>query len=198
MPGDGTAWHGMLLRHAASTTNTPRSNGVTRFSALTGHVRSLRQHLQRARDLAACPSSALVIAVTRISGTGMGGPLPQCDLDWPLVMNRTGDEVTDRMLIAGLRRLRAVLDEYVAHYNRHQHRARNLRPPDCDHIAITPGHRPGDGSNTTSQRPRRPDPSVRTGRMKITDLSRKLQFRGYRRSSGTLQATVMRRQPESD
>jgi hypothetical protein len=78
---------------------------VTRFSAPTGHVRSLRQHLQRARDLAACPSSALVIAVTRISGTGMGGPLPQCDLDWPLVMNRTGDEVTDRMLIAGLRRL---------------------------------------------------------------------------------------------
>jgi hypothetical protein len=50
----------------------------------------------------------------------MGGPLPQCDLDWPLVMNRTGDEVTDRMLIAGLRRLRAVLDEYVAHYNRHR------------------------------------------------------------------------------
>ena len=41
-------------------------------------------------------------------------------------------EVTDRMLIAGLRHLRSVLDEYVAHYNRHRpHRARNLRPPDC-------------------------------------------------------------------
>ena len=40
--------------------------------------------------------------------------------------------VTDRMLIAGLRHLRSVLDEYVAHYNRHRpHRARNLRPPDC-------------------------------------------------------------------
>jgi putative transposase len=37
-------------------------------------------------------------------------------------------EITDRMLIAGLRRLRAVLDEYVAHYSRHRpHRARNLR-----------------------------------------------------------------------
>jgi hypothetical protein len=31
-----------------------------------------------------------------------------------------------------------------------------------------PGHRPGDGTDTTSQRPRRTDPRVRTGRMKIT------------------------------
>jgi transposase InsO family protein len=42
-------------------------------------------------------------------------------------------EVTDRMLITGPRHLQAVLDEYVAHYNRHRpHRARNLRPPDRD------------------------------------------------------------------
>jgi hypothetical protein len=35
--------------------------------------------------------------------------------------------------IAGPRHLRAVLDEYAAHYNRHRpHRARKLRPPDCD------------------------------------------------------------------
>jgi putative transposase len=40
-------------------------------------------------------------------------------------------ECTDRMLIAGEQHLRAVVDEYVAHYNRHRpHRARNLRPPD--------------------------------------------------------------------
>ena len=40
-------------------------------------------------------------------------------------------EVTDRMLITGPRHLRAVLEEYVAHYNRHRpHRGRNLRPPD--------------------------------------------------------------------
>ena len=40
-------------------------------------------------------------------------------------------EVTDRMLIAGPRHLRSVLDEYIAHYNRHRpHRARSLRPPD--------------------------------------------------------------------
>jgi Integrase core domain len=42
---------------------------------------------------------------------------------------------TDRILIAGPRHLRAVLDEYVGHYNQHRpHRARNLRPPDCDDI----------------------------------------------------------------
>ena len=35
------------------------------------------------------------------------------------------------MLIAGQRHLRAVLDECVAHYNRHRpHRAMALRPPD--------------------------------------------------------------------
>jgi putative transposase len=40
-------------------------------------------------------------------------------------------EVTDRLLIVGPRHLRAVLDEYVAHYNRHRpHRAQNLWPPD--------------------------------------------------------------------
>jgi len=44
-------------------------------------------------------------------------------------------ECTDRMLIAGSRHLRAVLDEYVAHYNQHRpHRARNLRPPDSDRV----------------------------------------------------------------
>jgi putative transposase len=40
------------------------------------------------------------------------------------------------MLIAGPQYLRAVLEEYVAHYNHHRpHRARNLRPP--DHGACT-------------------------------------------------------------
>jgi putative transposase len=47
-------------------------------------------------------------------------------------------EVTDRMLIAGPRHLRAALEEYAAHYNRHRpHRARNLRPPDSDDVTMT-------------------------------------------------------------
>jgi len=42
-------------------------------------------------------------------------------------------EVTDRMLIAGRRHLRVIMDEYVVHYNQHRpHRAGNLRPPDRD------------------------------------------------------------------
>jgi len=41
-------------------------------------------------------------------------------------------------LIVGSRHLRAVLDEYVAHYNRRRpHRARNLRPPDSgDNVTV--------------------------------------------------------------
>jgi putative transposase len=46
-------------------------------------------------------------------------------------------EVTDRMLITGPRHLRAVLEEYVGHYNRHRpHRSRNLRPPDSSGITV--------------------------------------------------------------
>ena len=48
-------------------------------------------------------------------------------------------EVTDRMLIAGPRHLRAVLDEYVVHFNHHRpHRARSLRPPDYDDSITAP------------------------------------------------------------
>jgi putative transposase len=44
-------------------------------------------------------------------------------------------EVTGRMLIMGFRHLRAILDEYVAHYNQHRpHRARNLRSPDSHDV----------------------------------------------------------------
>ena len=43
------------------------------------------------------------------------------------------------MLIADPRHLRAVLDEYVAHHNRHRpHRARNLRPPDSGDSGDSP------------------------------------------------------------
>jgi putative transposase len=48
-------------------------------------------------------------------------------------------EVTDRMLIAGPRHLHTVLDKYAAHYNQHRpHRARNLRPPNCDQVLPAP------------------------------------------------------------
>jgi transposase InsO family protein len=48
-------------------------------------------------------------------------------------------EVTDRMLIAGPRHLRAILEEYVAHINQHRpHRARNVRPLDRDGSTTAP------------------------------------------------------------
>jgi putative transposase len=48
-------------------------------------------------------------------------------------------EVTDRMLIIRPRHLRAVLDEYITHYNQHRpHRAGNLRPPDHDDSVMAP------------------------------------------------------------
>lgn len=49
-------------------------------------------------------------------------------------------ECTDRMLIVGERHLRAVLGEYVTHYNGHRpHRGRGLRPPEHDDASPAPG-----------------------------------------------------------
>jgi len=58
---------------------------------------------------------------------------PRADAYAERWMRTARAEVTNRMLIAGRRHLLAVLNEYAAHYNQHRpHRARNLRPPDCD------------------------------------------------------------------
>ena len=52
-------------------------------------------------------------------------------------------EVTDRMLIAGQRHLRVVLDAYAAHYNQHRpHRARDLGRSGGD--ALAPAVRPSE------------------------------------------------------
>ena len=89
-------------------------------------------------------------------------------------------EVTDRMLIAGPRHLRAVLEEYAAHYNRHRpHRARNLRPPDCDDITMATITDLTTARIRRREGPRRADPRVRTGRMTATSPAMTLQVRDH-------------------
>jgi hypothetical protein len=57
------------------------------------------------------PGSTVVCASS--GNFGVAWPAPR----WARTVR---SEVTDRMLIAGQRHLRAVLDEYVPHYNRHR------------------------------------------------------------------------------
>jgi putative transposase len=50
-------------------------------------------------------------------------------------------ELTDRMLIVNQRHLRAVLTEYIRHYNgRRPHRACGLHPPRPTHPVADSGH----------------------------------------------------------
>ncbi len=86
-------------------------------------------------------------------------------------------EVTDRMLIAGPRHLRAVLDEYVAHYNRHRpHRARNLRPPD---------HADGITAPVTDLAAARMAYSLGSSRARSVPWPRRTSSRQMRMASGT-------------
>jgi putative transposase len=87
-------------------------------------------------------------------------------------------EVTDRLLIAGSRHLRAVLNEYVAHYNRHRpHRAPEPAATGLRRHHRGRGHRPDDGEDTAAEGLGRADPRVRTGSMIATGPAMGLQVR---------------------
>jgi hypothetical protein len=111
---------------------------------------------------------------TRIHG-------PDSDRDLRRWVRMARAEVTDRMLIAGSRHLRAVLECYAANYNQHRpHRGLNLRPP--DRYAMTHScchHRCRGRDDTTTQGPRRADQRIRAGGTKIICRSKTPQLSGY-------------------
>lgn len=55
----------------------------------------------------------------------------------PELTNQAKSQLTGLQRV--LKRYRAVMDEYVTHFNRHRpHRGRNLRPPDHDDSVMAP------------------------------------------------------------
>ena len=84
-------------------------------------------------------ASGAVLAAAGIEAVKIPPRSPRANASAGRWVRTVRAECTDRMLIAGPRHLRAVLEEYVAPYNRHRpHRARNLRPPDTGGVVIAP------------------------------------------------------------
>ena len=83
--------------------------------------------------------SGAVIAAAGIEVVKIPPRSPRADAYANRRVRTARADVTDRMLTAGPRHLRAVLDEYVAHDHHHRpHRARNPRPPGHDDDSTTP------------------------------------------------------------
>jgi transposase InsO family protein len=153
--------------HVPGVTASPDGSWATQQarSLLTGLGGRAADFRCLARDRAGQFTAALdaVLADAGIKAVEIPprGPRANAYAERLVVTART--ELTDRMLIFGERRLRAVLAGYEAHYNgRRPHRSRQLRPP-------RPGHPVTDLSRERIRRrpvPRRPHQRIRASRVK--------------------------------
>jgi hypothetical protein len=88
-------------------------------------------------------------------------------------------EVTDRMLIAGPRHLRAVLEDYVANDHRRAASGQEPAAAGARRQWHSPGCRPCGCADTTPQGPRRADPRARAGHMTYSGSAVILQVRQH-------------------
>ena len=96
-------------------------------------------HLIRDRDSRFTDAFDAVFASTGIKIMRTAPQAPRMNAYAERWVKTVRAECTDRMLIAGERHLRTILDAYVAHYNQgrsHQGDGLNLRAPDDDHNII--------------------------------------------------------------
>lgn len=82
------------------------------------------------------PSFDAVLADAGIQAVRIPPSCPQANCFAERFVRTLRAELTDHILIVGQRHLRAVLTEYVGHYNgRRPHRACDLRPPNRHPVA---------------------------------------------------------------
>jgi putative transposase len=100
-------------------------------------------HLIRDRDTKFTAAFDAVVASIGITTLPIAPQAPKMNAYAERFVRTARAECTDRMLIAGEQHLRAVLSEYIAHYNTgrsHQGKGMSLRAPDDDPDAIaSPG-----------------------------------------------------------
>ena len=100
-------------------------------------------HLIRDRDTKFTAAFDAVFASIGITTLPIAPQAPKMNAYAERFVRTARAECTDRMLIAGEQHLRAVLSEYIAHYNTgrsHQGKGMSLRAPDDDPDAIaSPG-----------------------------------------------------------
>jgi len=92
-------------------------------------------HLIRDRDTKFTAAFDAVFASTGITVLPTSPQAPRMNADAERFVRTVRAECTDRMLIAGERHLRAVLSEYLEHYNTgrsHQGHGMGLRAPNDD------------------------------------------------------------------
>ncbi|WP_086859426.1 integrase core domain-containing protein [Streptomyces milbemycinicus] len=106
-----------------------------------GHRASEFDFLIRDRASQFSRSFDMVLASEGIKAVKIPPRCPQANAYAERFVRTVRSEVTDRILIFGRRHLRAVLNEYIQHYNeRRPHRGQQLHPPRPDHPIADPSH----------------------------------------------------------
>ena len=138
--------HGTRRVHLLGVTRNPTADGATQLArGLADNLHDAGRrftHLIRDRDAKFTAAFDAVFASTGVTVIPTAPQAPRMNAIAERFVRTVRAECTDRMLIAGARHLRIVLDQYVAHYNAgrsHQGNEMSLRAPDDDpHVIAFP------------------------------------------------------------